>query len=158
MAHGAKADRLKGKFSYIAPERLKSLATDCRTDIYSLGVMLYLVFTGQLPFTANSDAELLRKIVKTRPRKPSELAPLNALQASVTHENMRSRVAGAFLTVNYGIRPLGAVLGGVLGQWIGPRDTLLVSAVGGALSVLWLIGSPILKVRSIDGLKPPVID
>jgi predicted MFS family arabinose efflux permease len=84
--------------------------------------------------------------------------PLNALQASVTHENMRSRVAGAFLSVNYGIRPLGAVLGGVLGEWIGPRDTLLVSAVGGALSVLWLIGSPILKVRSIEGIEPPLID
>ena len=84
--------------------------------------------------------------------------PLNALQTSVTHDHMRSRVAGAFLSINYGIRPLGAVLGGLLGEWIGPRDTLLVSAVGGALSVLWLIGSPILKVRSIDGLEPPPVD
>ena len=49
---GPKADRLKGKFSYMAPERIRSLATDRRTDIYSLGVMLYLMFTQRMPFTA----------------------------------------------------------------------------------------------------------
>lgn len=73
MANGPKADRLKGKYSYMAPERFKSLATDARTDIYSLGVMLYLVFTGQMPFTASSEAELLYKIVHTRPPAPSDL-------------------------------------------------------------------------------------
>ena len=81
--------------------------------------------------------------------------PLMSLQAKVIHNHMRSRVTGAFITVNYGIRPLGAVIGGLLGTWIGPRDTLLVAGVGGALCVLWLIGSPIIKVRSIDGLEPP---
>ncbi len=81
--------------------------------------------------------------------------PLTSLQAKVTHENMRSRVAGAYTTVNFGVRPLGAVLGGLLGSWLGARETLLISAIGGALSVLWLIGSPILKVRSIDELEPP---
>jgi len=44
--------------------------------------------------------------------------PLNALQASVTDEQMRSRVSGAFSSINYGIRPLGAVLGGLLGTWL----------------------------------------
>lgn len=77
MANGPKADRLKGKYSYMAPERFKSLATDARTDIYSLGVMLYLVFTGQMPFTANSEAELLYKIVHTRPAAPSQLATID---------------------------------------------------------------------------------
>lgn len=81
--------------------------------------------------------------------------PLVSLQAKVTHDHMRSRVSGAFITVNYGIRPLGAVLGGVLGTWIGPRETILVSAIGGALSVLWLIGSPILRVRTIETHEPP---
>ncbi|HEY3561688.1 MAG TPA: MFS transporter [Kribbella sp.] len=81
--------------------------------------------------------------------------PLNSLQAAVTHDHMRSRVAGAFSTINYGIRPLGAVVGGFLGTWIGVRETLLVSAAGGLLSVLWLIGSPIIRTRELTGLEPP---
>ena len=81
--------------------------------------------------------------------------PLGSLQAKVTHEHMRSRVSGAFTTINYGVRPLGAVLGGFLGGWIGPRETLIVSAIGGALSVLWLLPSPIPSVRSLEELAPP---
>lgn len=81
--------------------------------------------------------------------------PLNAVQASVTDETMRSRVAGAFSSINYGVRPLGAVVGGLLGTWLGVRETLLISAAGGLLAVLWLIGSPIISIRSLDGLRPP---
>jgi Na+/melibiose symporter-like transporter len=79
--------------------------------------------------------------------------PLAALGASVTAENMRSRMTGAFITINYGIRPFGAVLGGILGSLIGPRDALLISAVGGVFAVLWLLRSPILKVTTIDALQ-----
>ncbi|TCC16966.1 MFS transporter [Kribbella speibonae] len=81
--------------------------------------------------------------------------PLNSLQAAVTHDHMRSRVAGAFSSINYGIRPLGAVVGGFLGTWIGVRETLLVSAAGGLLAVLWLVGSPIIRTRELTGLEPP---
>jgi MFS family permease len=82
---------------------------------------------------------------------------LNALQAAVTADAMRSRVAGVFGTVNYGVRPLGAVLGGVLGGTLGVRPTLLLAAVGGALCVLWLLPSPIPSTVSLpspdaDGL------
>jgi MFS family permease len=75
---------------------------------------------------------------------------LNALQTSVIPDALRSRVAGAFTAVNYGIRPLGAVAGGALGTWLGVRPTLLVAAVGGALSFLWLLPSPIPGVRSLE--------
>ncbi|MEU4291548.1 MFS transporter [Kribbella sp. NPDC026596] len=81
--------------------------------------------------------------------------PLNSLQAAVIHDHMRSRVAGAFTSINYGVRPLGAVVGGFLGTWIGVRETLLVSAAGGLLSVLWLVGSPIIRTRELTGLEPP---
>jgi MFS family permease len=81
--------------------------------------------------------------------------PLNSMQAALIHDHMRSRVAGAFSSINYGIRPLGAVVGGFLGTWIGVRETLLVSAAGGFLAVLWLIRSPIIRTRDLDGLQPP---
>jgi MFS family permease len=82
---------------------------------------------------------------------------LNSLQTSVTPDGMRSRVAGAFSTINYGVRPLGAVLGGVLGTAIGLRPTLIVAAVGGALSCLWLLRSPVRNVKSLaelDAIDP----
>ncbi|WP_327710743.1 MFS transporter [Streptomyces sp. NBC_00464] len=75
---------------------------------------------------------------------------LNSLQASVIPDGMRSRVAGAYSTINYGVRPVGAVVGGALATSLGLRPTLLVAAVGGALSVLWLLPSPIPRIRSLD--------
>jgi MFS family permease len=82
---------------------------------------------------------------------------LNSLQTSVTPDGMRSRVAGAFSTINYGVRPLGAVVGGLLGTAIGLRPTLIVAAVGGALSCLWLLQSPVRNVKSLaelDAIDP----
>lgn len=79
---------------------------------------------------------------------------LNALQTAVVHDDLRSRVSGAFSTVNYGIRPVGALVGGGLGSLVGIGPTLVLAAVGGALSCLWLVGSPIPATRTIGELKP----
>jgi MFS family permease len=75
---------------------------------------------------------------------------LNSLIAAVTADEMRSRVAGVFGTINYGSRPLGAVVGGLLGTWVGLRPTLLIAAVGGVLCCLWLLPSPIPRLVSLD--------
>ncbi|MGO4340197.1 MFS transporter [Pedococcus sp. 2YAF34] len=83
--------------------------------------------------------------------------PLNALMTAVTPDGVRSRVTGAFSTVNYGIRPAGAVLGGVVGEWIGLRPTMVVAAVGGSLSVLWLLWSPVISTRTLDDLRGATI-
>lgn len=74
---------------------------------------------------------------------------LNSLQAAVIPDRMRSRVAGAYSTINYGIRPVGAIVGGLLATLIGLRSTLLIAATGGALSLLWLLPSPIPRIRSL---------
>ncbi|MFD4995242.1 MFS transporter [Streptomyces buecherae] len=74
---------------------------------------------------------------------------LNSLQTSVIPDAMRSRVAGAFSTVNYGMRPIGAVVGGLLATGWGLRATLLVGAAGGVLSLFWLLSSPIPRIRSL---------
>jgi len=79
--------------------------------------------------------------------------PLNAVMTAVTPDGVRSRVTGAFSTVNYGIRPAGAILGGLLGEWIGLAPTMVVAAVGGSLSVLWLVRSPVISTRSLDDVR-----
>lgn len=76
--------------------------------------------------------------------------PLNSLKAAVIPDGARSRVSGAYATVNYGVRPLGALVGGALAAVIGLRATLLVAAVGGAMSVFWLLASPVARIRSLD--------
>ncbi|MGW2514293.1 MFS transporter [Streptomyces scopuliridis] len=85
---------------------------------------------------------------------------LNSLQTSVIPDGMRSRVAGAFSTVNYGIRPIGAVVGGLLATAFGLRVTLLIGAVGGMLSLLWLLASPIPRIHSLapDDVATPCGD
>ena len=83
---------------------------------------------------------------------------INSLQAAVIDDGIRSRVSGAYATVNYGIRPLGALVGGALAATIGLRATLLVGAVGGAMSAFWLLASPVLRIRSLEHDLPPKPD
>ncbi|TPG19583.1 MFS transporter [Pedococcus bigeumensis] len=78
--------------------------------------------------------------------------PLNALMTAVTPDGVRSRVTGAFSTVNYGIRPLGAITGGLVGEWIGIGPTMVVAAVGGSFSFLFLLRSPVFSTRTIEEL------
>ena len=79
---------------------------------------------------------------------------LNSVLATVIPDHLRSRVAGAFSAVNYGVRPLGALSGGALASWVGLRPTLWFAAIGGCLCVLWLWGSPALRARSLEDLAP----
>ena len=77
---------------------------------------------------------------------------LNSVLATVIPDHLRSRVSGAFSAVNYGVRPLGALTGGVLGSWLGLRPTLWFAAIGGTLCVLWLWGSSVPRAHSLDDL------
>jgi MFS family permease len=62
---------------------------------------------------------------------------------------MRARVSGAFMLVNYGVRPVGTTLAGILGSTIGVRPTLWIATVGAVAGVLWLLPSPIRSLRDV---------
>ncbi len=72
---------------------------------------------------------------------------IGAIFSAVIPDEVRSRVTGAFQAVNYGTRPLGALLGGFLGTLVGPRTTLWVAAIGGMTSFLVLLPTPIPRYR-----------
>ncbi len=67
---------------------------------------------------------------------------------------LRSRVSGAFIVVNYGVRPVGTSLGGLLGATIGVRSTLWIATVGALLGLLWFIPSPIPRLREVPEMAP----
>jgi len=77
---------------------------------------------------------------------------MNSIQTAVTPDRMRSRSAGAYATVNYGIRPLGALLGGLRAGWIGVPLTLVLAGIGGCLGVLFLWRAPVLRTRGVEDL------
>jgi MFS family permease len=64
---------------------------------------------------------------------------IGAIFAAVIPNDLRSRVSGAFQAVNYGIRPLGALAGGLLGTYLGIRTTLWIAAAGGTIGFLLLL-------------------
>lgn len=54
---------VKGKLHYLAPEQIESKSLDVRTDLFSMGILLYEMITGEKPFQADSISGLLAKIV-----------------------------------------------------------------------------------------------
>ena len=65
---------------------------------------------------------------------------------------MRSRVSGAFQAINYGTRPAGALLGGLLGTALGLRPALWIAVAGGVAGALLLLPSPLPGFRMPTGL------
>jgi MFS family permease len=66
-----------------------------------------------------------------------------------TPDRIRARAAGAFRFINYGVRPIGALFGGLLGGAIGVREAILATTIAAVGGVLFLIGSPVLRLRDL---------
>lgn len=64
-----------GSVHYISPEQAKGDETDCTSDIYSVGVMMYEMLSGHLPFDADDMVEVAIKQISDQPRSLHEIAP-----------------------------------------------------------------------------------
>ncbi|MFI5486873.1 MFS transporter [Micromonospora echinaurantiaca] len=72
-----------------------------------------------------------------------------SVQTALTPDAMLARVTGARRTVNYGIRPIGALLGGALGTALGVREALWIATAGALTGVLWVLFSPIRRLHDL---------
>ena len=62
-----RSGRIVGTLEYLAPERVRGQEGDVRSDLYSMGIVLYEMLTGRLPFTSDSDYDLMRAQLEAPP-------------------------------------------------------------------------------------------
>jgi Tol biopolymer transport system component len=72
-----KEGSILGTFQYMAPEQLEGKDADARTDIFSLGAVLYEMATGAKAFEGESQASLIAKIMSSEPRAISDVQPMS---------------------------------------------------------------------------------
>ena len=87
-AHLTRTGRMVGTLEYISPEQIRGEETDARSDIYALGILLYELVTGRLPFESDSEYTLVRAQVETPPPSPRHIMP--AISPQLEHIILRA--------------------------------------------------------------------
>lgn len=76
-----------------------------------------------------------------------------SLRQTITPDRLLGRMNASYRLVIYGTLPLGALLGGILGETIGLRPTLAFGALGLLSAVLWVLFSPVPRLRQLPALQ-----
>ncbi len=96
QAEATQAGTLKGKFGYMSPEQVEGLALDLRTDVFSLGILLWELLANDRLFLASNEQATIRKI------KECKIPPLRSLNPSVPAE--LERIVNKALTKDRNLR------------------------------------------------------
>jgi serine/threonine protein kinase len=81
---------ISGSPAHMSPEQIDGKGVDDRTDIFSLGTLLYLISTGELPFKGNSPAAIFKAILMGEYREPEDLNPLiDNRFSSIIHKTLK---------------------------------------------------------------------
>jgi eukaryotic-like serine/threonine-protein kinase len=70
-----KSGEYVGTPEYVAPELILTAPGDARTDVYSLGITLYQMLTGRVPFQGETRLDIVTQQLRDPPRRPSEIVP-----------------------------------------------------------------------------------
>jgi serine/threonine protein kinase len=146
-----------GSLYYMAPEQVKGEATDERSDLYSLGVSLYEIVTGERPFRADSDYSLMAAHLQQPPKPPievrSDLPPaLNQiiLMAIAKEPAQRFQSADAFRNALNSVRAMPTVL-------LANQSTPAVRISSAGATALFQNPAPVASINGSSSapLEPP---
>lgn len=102
-------DKAIGTVYYISPEQASGKKIDPRSDIYSLGVVMYEMATGKLPFVADSPVSVALMQVNNQPRPPREILPsvppgVEAMILTAMEKDPDRRFQSASVMLHYVLR------------------------------------------------------
>ncbi len=144
-----------GSVSYMSPEQVKGETLDARSDLYSIGISLYEMVTGQRPFQADSDFAVMVAHVETLPKPPIELQPdlsaeLNQtiLKALAKDPADRFQTADAFREALNKAQPASATM----------RDRSIGSSSDDAPTVPFGQPVPAQAARLGPSVQPPLVN
>ncbi len=127
---------LLGTVAYLSPEQVEHDNTDARSDVYSAGILLFELVTGQVPFSAAAPMQVAYKHVHENVPLPSSIRPgvpprVDSLVQRATRRSADERFpdASAFLAE---VRTLRAALPPAAPWSPTPNDTIVVATAGGA--------------------------
>jgi serine/threonine protein kinase len=118
--HLTRTGTIFGTPFYMAPEQALGNPVDARTDIYAVGVIMYEVFCGSLPFQGESFMGILTQHITTEPEPPAQRAAKNGRQlppglAEIISRCMRKNPAERFGTMDELVNSLVTIYRGVAG-------------------------------------------
>src|SRR5436190_5625857 len=153
-----------GTVAYMPPEQLKGVPVDSRSDVFSLGVLLYECAAGTPPFTGSSKIEISSKVLQVEPRKPSELNPrIPPLLERIILKAMEKELKDRYQTVDQLLRDLKDVRASMSGATellpsvTRTANTGLIERARGPLRLRWVqvlaIVVPLLLVIGFIGLR-----
>jgi serine/threonine-protein kinase len=102
-----------GTVEYMSPEQVRGEETDARSDIYSLGILLYEMLAGRVPFSHPSEYELMKKQIEELPPAPGEFQP--AIPAAVEAAILKALAKNPFDRFQTAEAMRAALLGATLG-------------------------------------------
>ena len=144
-----------GTPAYMAPEQAEGKSTDQRTDVYSFGLILYEMFTGQTAFSGETPVSVALKQIRERPPAPSKLAPgLPKNIETAILKCLEKDPASRFQSIEEVERALeGAPAPKTSRGWKMPRRAWIavIPILAGAAVGTWLLTN-----RPADSLKFPV--
>jgi len=88
--------RPMGTANYMAPERILQLPLDPRSDLFSLGVVMYEMATGRLPFAGASPSETVSNVLDKEPEPLTTLAPHHKALEPIVHRLLSKRASGRY--------------------------------------------------------------
>ena len=172
-AAGDEADHLTltgvalGTPAYMSPEQASGGAVDARTDVYALGVVLYEMLAGELPFTGSSPQQVIARMMTEDPRPLSTVRPtvperLHALVHAALSRTPADRPDAAELALRLGetTTPAGAPTVAPAQRPVGPgRRHFWPLAVAGAVAAAVLVIALLVWPREVDSgeLQPNLV-